>query len=71
MGRSRGAIGAIAPPKTHESNFIYHDFVQFGKQLSRYRVILSSIVLPQQYCGVYVISLSVMSPFRDLTAKYY
>jgi len=29
------AFGAIAPPKTYESNlsnFIYHDFVQFGKQ---------------------------------------
>jgi len=28
----RGAIGAIAHPKTNESYFIYHDFVQFGKQ---------------------------------------
>ena len=28
---SRGAIGAIAPPKTCESNFIHHNFVQFGK----------------------------------------
>jgi len=31
-GGSRGAIGAIAPCKTHESNFIHHDFAQFGKQ---------------------------------------
>jgi len=23
---------AIAPSKTYESNFIHHDFVQFGKQ---------------------------------------
>ena len=25
------AIGVIAPPKTYESNFFHHDFVQFGK----------------------------------------
>jgi len=30
--------GAIAPPKTYESNIIHHDFVQFGKQHSRYTV---------------------------------
>jgi len=30
-GGSRGAVGAIAPPKTYESNFIHRDFVQFGK----------------------------------------
>jgi len=39
-----GAIGAIASPKTYESNFIHHDFVQFGKQHSRYKAILPSIV---------------------------
>jgi len=27
------AIGAIAPPKTYESNFFHHDFLQFGKTL--------------------------------------
>ena len=31
-----GAIGAIASPTTKESYFIYHDFVQFGKQYSQY-----------------------------------
>jgi len=31
----RGAIGAIATPKTYESNLIHHDFVQFGKEQSR------------------------------------
>jgi len=30
------AIGAIAPLKIYESNFIHHDFVQFGKQHSRF-----------------------------------
>jgi len=33
---SKKAIGAIAPLKTYESNFIRHDFVQFGKQHSRF-----------------------------------
>jgi len=32
-------------PKTYESNFIHHDLVPCGKQHSRYKVILSSIVL--------------------------
>ena len=36
----RGEIGAIA-----ESNFLCHEFEQFGKQHSRYKVILPSIVL--------------------------
>ena len=31
-GGSRGAIRAIDPPKTYESNSIHHDLVQFGKQ---------------------------------------
>jgi len=47
-----GAIGAIAPPKTYESNFFLHDFVQFGKQHMRYKAILSSNVLPQQCCEI-------------------
>jgi len=29
---SKKAIGAIAPTKTYESNFIHHDFVQLGTQ---------------------------------------
>jgi len=33
---SKKAIGDIAPPKTYESNFIHHDFVEFGKQHSRF-----------------------------------
>ena len=32
------------PLKTGESNLIHHDFVQFGKQHSRYKAIVSSIV---------------------------
>jgi len=30
--------------------FSHHDFVQFGKQLSRYKTIWPSIVLSQQRC---------------------
>ena len=29
--------GAIAPRKTYENTFIYHDFVQFGKHHSRFQ----------------------------------
>ena len=47
-GESRGAIEAIVPPKTWESNFIHHYFVQLKKQHSRYKAILSTIVLSQQ-----------------------
>jgi len=45
--------GAIAPPKTYESNFIHHDFVQFRKQHSRLKAISSSIVLSQQCCELW------------------
>jgi len=53
--------GAIAPAKTYESNFFHHGFVQFGKQHSRYKAILSSTVLSQQCCEVYLISLTVVN----------
>jgi len=36
------AIGAIILPKTHESNFIDHDFVKFGKQHSIFKPICIS-----------------------------
>ena len=36
-------------PHTDENNFIHHDFAQNGKQYSRYKVILPSIVLSQQF----------------------
>jgi len=29
--------GAISPINTYESNFIYHNFIQFGKQHWRYK----------------------------------
>jgi len=31
MGRIQGAVGAIATPKTYDSNFVHHDSVQLGK----------------------------------------
>jgi len=46
-------------PKTYESNFIHHDFVQFRKKHSRYKAILPSIVLSQQCCEICFISLTV------------
>jgi len=37
---SEKAIEAITPSKTYKSNFIHHDFVQFGKQNSLFKAIL-------------------------------
>ena len=50
------------PHKTYESNFIHHDSVEFGKQHSRYKAILSSTDLSQQCCKVYFISVTVVNP---------
>ena len=47
------------PSKTCGSNFIHHDFVQLGKQNSRFKAILSSTVLSQQFCEVYFTDLTV------------
>ena len=62
QGRIKGAIGAIDPPKTYESNFIHYDFVQFGKQHSRYKAILPSTVFSPQCCEVYFVFLTVVNP---------
>ena len=43
---------------------------RFGKQHSRYKAILSSIVLSQQCCELYF-SLTVAKPLCDLTTKSY
>jgi len=45
QGRIQGVDWDDRPPKTIESDYIHHDFVQLGKQYSRYKAILSSIVL--------------------------
>jgi len=50
------------PPENQRMNFIHHDCVQFGKQHSQYKAILSSIVLSRQCCEVYFISLTVGNP---------
>jgi len=49
-------------PKTYVGNFIHHCFVQFRKQHARLKAILSSIILSQQCCEVYFISLTVAKP---------
>jgi len=49
---TKKTIGAITPPKTYESNFSHHDFVQFGKRHSQFKAIFPSIVLLQQCCDV-------------------
>jgi len=58
-------------PNAYEINIIHHNSVQFGKQRSRCKAILSSIVLSQQCCEVCFISPTVAKPLRDLTTTYY
>jgi len=68
----RGATGAIAPSITYGSIFIHRNFLQLVKQYSRYKPIPSSIVLSQQqFCEVYIISLTEVNPQCNLNAKYY
>jgi len=45
-----------------ENIFIQHDFVHVRNKHSRFKVILSSIVLSQQCCEVYFVSLTVAKP---------
>jgi len=61
QGRIQEGDWAIVPAKTCEISFIHHDFVLFGKQHSRYKAILSSIVLSQEWCEVYFISLTAVN----------
>jgi len=58
------------PHKIYESNFIHHDLLQLGKQHSRYKTIVSPIVLSQECCEVYFILLTVQKPLLYLTTKY-
>jgi len=60
-GADPRGVGAIAPPKTYESNFCLHDFVQFGKQHWRHKAILPCIVLSQQCSEAYFIYHSYSS----------
>ena len=62
--------GAIAPLKPTKIT-IHHDFLQFGKQHSRHKAVLSSILLSQHCCKVYFIPLTAAKPLWDLTTKYY
>jgi len=48
-GGSKGGDWCDHPPKTYESDFIHHDFVQFQKKHSRYKAILPSIILSQRW----------------------
>jgi len=47
---SRGRLGLSCPFKTDKNIFHHLDFVQFGKQHSRYKAILPSTVLSQLCC---------------------
>jgi len=66
IGFTQGRIQGVGnwgdnPPKTYESNFIHHDFVPIGKNHSRYKAILLSVVLSQQCCEVYFISFTIVN----------
>ena len=62
-GGSRRGNWGDHPPKDYESNFMHHDFVQLGKQHSRYnKDILPSIVLSQPCCEDYFMSFTVVNP---------
>jgi len=52
----------IATPRTVESDFIHHNFLQFRKKHSRYKIIRSSTVLSKQCCGVHLNTLTVVKP---------
>jgi len=69
-GGSRGRLVRSSPHKTYQSNFFHHDFEQFRKQHSRFKAILSSTVLLQQWCEVHCVSLTVVNSQWDLAAKY-
>ena len=59
--RGRIQKGGDRPPETYESNFIHHKFVLIRRtQHSRYKATLSSIVLSQQCCEAYFVSLAVV-----------
>jgi len=70
LARRRDSDGSPnAPPKTYESNFFHHNFVEFRKQHSRYPSILSSIVLSLQCCEVYFIFLQQQSWYETWLAN--
>jgi len=62
QGRNKGGRLERLTLLNYENDFIHRNFVQFGKQLSRYKAILPSIVLSQQCCEVIFISLRAVSP---------
>jgi len=69
-GGSTGGDWGDRPPKTYQSDLVHQDFVQLGKQHSWQRVISLSIVLSQQFCEAYFISLIVAKLLWDLISKY-
>jgi len=66
-----GRLGQSSPLKPTKLILVAMIFLQFGKQHSRYKVILSSIVLSQQCCERYFIPLAVAKPLSDLTTEVY
>jgi len=70
----RGDPGGVTIPQSpplmpHASNLVDHYFIQFGKQHSRYKAILPSVVLSQQCCEVYFISPTAVNLQWDLQQR--
>ena len=71
-GGSRRAIGAIAPPKTYESNFVHHYFVQFEKQHLRIRChFVVHCFVTGVFGSILHFCYSIAVLLWNLTAKYY
>jgi len=65
-GRFQGVIDPLKPTKVTAFTMI---FVQFGEHHSRYKATLPSIVLSQQCCEEYFISLAVVNTQWDFSTK--
>jgi len=66
-----GSMGLSHPRKLAKVALSAMIFLQFGKQHSRWKAILSCIALSLQCCEAHFQSLAVAKPLWDLTTKYY
>jgi len=65
--RGRGGRSPIAHAKTHESNFIHYNFVQFGKQHTRYKAYLLYSTL---FCYTSVVLVKYTSALLQWRSRY-
>jgi len=70
-GPNGGRLGRSPHLKPTKVSFFTTIFYNSEKKHSRYKAILPSILLSQQYCEVKIISLTVAKPLWSLTNKCY